>query len=76
MLINYKYYGYIWWVKRGIKMNIMELNEGDTLIVKLNYITDPKQLNILNDCFDKLEINLLIIPVNMDLVGIKHANKL
>ena len=57
-------------------MNVIELNEGDTLILKLNCIMKPEQLNILNDCFNQLKINLLIIPITMDLVGIKHANKL
>lgn len=57
-------------------MNVIELNEGDTLILKLNCIMEPEQLDILNDCFNQLKINLLIIPLTMDLVGIKYANKL
>ena len=62
--------------KRGVNMDVIELNEGDTLILKLNCIMEPEQLDILNYCFNQLKINLLIIPLTMDLVGIKYANKL
>ena len=57
-------------------MNVVKLNENDILILQPKRILSLEIINNLNETFESNKIKIILLPSYVDIVGIKHAEKL